>query len=1043
MNDRYQLAVSFFNEGRYEKAQSILNELLKSKRDRQSALFFLSVIEARTGNFQASIDLLKELLRAEPLHKEALYNLALNYQNLEDYASALDCFLKMADTYPDFMPAQLKAALLLRQLGKAEAAKSHFDTVIKNDPLLLKEYLEKFDQHVKVESQLLLENAVSFYENKEYQKAKGILLTILEADTSNLHALSLMGSVCFRLKEFNEALDAYNRLFEQNIRTDNILFNAGLCYQSLKNSQKAAELYKSALEVNPNCLEALNNLALLSSSIGKHAEAKALLEKAIGVDENYLNARINLCTVNADLNLFEITISDCESILKSAEAKEDSSIRALAYGNAGYAYFRSGNNKEAIKYFDLAIAENPLHQNAHFNKGLALMLQGDLKEGLEEYEWRKLREEWAVNRRVLKPLKKGVNLEGKTVLVFGEQGLGDVIQFSRFIPQLKKMNCRIILECEKPLWKILRHVEGIDQFVERNFSSPPGVPYDYEVFLISLLLYLDTRLEEIPAPSKISISPEYRARWSDVIEKFKGLKVGIVWAGNPKHNNDRNRSCRLKDFEELFKLEGVTFFSLQKEDRKGELPEFKSSVVDLNQYGLNDFEDTAAVISCLDLVITVDTAVAHLAGSLGKAVWILVTYVPDWRWMFDRSDSPWYPSARIFRQKSIGNWKSAFEEVRRALAEGLRREDNKTESPETKKKASEKMNSKPLFLSLATGENFGWGVVSSNLRKELGKMIAFEDIKGGGTGTLPGKVLHILRNHDFSTSNGYWGENNYGMAVFETELPKEAIKKAPDYDLVITASSWNEEKLKSYGVFNCATAIQGIDPGMFYPEVQQKKNDDLFVIFSGGKFELRKGQDIVIETVRILQQKYPDIILIDAWYNMWAQSIIPMSNSRHIKFEWADGDWPEFISHLLKINGLDMNRVFSLPLVPNEKLREIYLKTDIGLFPNRCEGGTNLVMMEYMACGKPVVASYTSGHKDVLTEESSYPLKALAEYKILEQANGLLTVWEEPSLDEVIAAVEYAYHHRDEIRQRGMRAAELMKAFTWKHTAEKIVQLLK
>ncbi|MGE5352877.1 MAG: tetratricopeptide repeat protein [Acidobacteriota bacterium] len=1045
MDDKYQLAVSFFQEGRLEQARNILLELLKFKRDNLSVLFFLSVVEAKSGDFNASTELLKEVIGLEPSHKEALYNLALNYQNTGEAEAALEYFLQVLQYDPEFMSAHLKAALLYRQIGKPESAKFHFDTLIKNDPLLLKEYLEKYDQHIELESQLLLSNAVRFYENQEYRKARNMLMNILETEPDNLHALSIMGSVCFRMKEYEEALKAYNRLFEQNIRTDNILFNAGLCYQSLKNRSRAAEFYKAALEINPRCLEALNNLALMYSSVGKHTEAKALLERALKADENYLTAKINLCTVNADLNLFDQTIRDCESILNHPDAKQDSSIRALAYGNKGYALFRSGRNKEAIKFFDLAISENPSHQNAHFNKGLALMMEGELPEGLKEYEWRKLREEWALNRKVLKPLEKDSSLDGKTVLVFGEQGLGDVIQFARFIPALKKKNCNVILECEKSLWNIFKETEGIDKLVERNFSSHPDVHFDYEVFLISLLLYLDTTIEKIPPPANLHVSSESQEKWNNLLKEYEGFKIGIVWAGNPQHSNDRNRSCRLKNFQSLLHIGGLSFFSLQKEDRMNEMPEFQDRITDLNQYGLNDFEDTAAAIKCLDLVITVDTSIAHLAGSLGKPVWILLTYVPDWRWLLGRGDSPWYPSARLFRQKSVGNWENVFDELRIALDELLRK-NNEINNPAIIENKPDIMNSKPIFLSLTKGENFGWGVVSNNLRKELPAFIQFEDLIRNDprySGILPGKVLHILRNADFSTSNGHWGENNYGMAVFETELPKEAIEKARDYDLIIAASKWNEEKLKSYGILNSATAIQGIDPEMFYPEPEPKYNDELFVIFSGGKFELRKSQDIVIKAVQILQQKYPDIVFMNAWYNMWAQSILPMKNSRYINFEWADGDWMEFITHLLKINGLDMNRVISLPLVPNEKLREIYLKTDIGLFPNRCEGGTNLVMMEYMACGRPVIASFTSGHKDVLTDETSYSLKTLSEYKILDQANGLLTTWEEPSLDEIIAAVEYAYHNRESIRQKGMRASEFMKGFTWKHTAEKIARLMK
>ncbi len=212
-------------------------------------------------------------------------------------------------------------------------------------------------------------------------------------------------------------------------------------------------------------------------------------------------------------------------------------------------------------------------------------------------------------------------------------------------------------------------------------------------------------------------------------------------------------------------------------------------------------------------------------------------------------------------------------------------------------------------------------------------------------------------------------------------MNEEAVKNAVNYDIILGGSSWNETKLKEKGIKNTGVLIQGIDSELFYPVEKEKKND-LFIIFSGGKFELRKGQDLVLKAIQILQQKFSDIILINAWYNMWPQTMQSMEVSRHIKYEHKGETWKNFMVNLCQINKIDGNKVFTLPITPNNKLRELYLNSDIGLFPNRCEGGTNLVLMEYMACGKPVIASFNSGHKDILTESNSLSLKYMHEFKL-------------------------------------------------------------
>jgi glycosyltransferase involved in cell wall biosynthesis len=286
------------------------------------------------------------------------------------------------------------------------------------------------------------------------------------------------------------------------------------------------------------------------------------------------------------------------------------------------------------------------------------------------------------------------------------------------------------------------------------------------------------------------------------------------------------------------------------------------------------------------------------------------------------------------------------------------------------------------------------------------------------------------------------GTENYGYTFFENELTTHSVENAQKYDLVLAGSTWCRDRMQEKGIHNCDVLVQGIDPNIFYPITEDKRSNH-FVIFSGGKFELRKGQDLILRAVKILQEKYPDIILVNCWYNKWPASMQLMGYSKHIQFEYQQGPWQELMDHTYVINGLDPGRIRTLDLVANEIQREIFQQTDIGVFPNRCEGGTNLVLMEYMACAKPVIASNTSGHRDIVTDENALLLNELRDISIAGPDNELIARWQEPSVAELVAQIEYAYHHREEIKKIGARAGQDLQKFTWEHSAQQLLDLLK
>ncbi len=348
---------------------------------------------------------------------------------------------------------------------------------------------------------------------------------------------------------------------------------------------------------------------------------------------------------------------------------------------------------------------------------------------------------------------------------------------------------------------------------------------------------------------------------------------------------------------------------------------------------------------------------------------------------------------------------------------------------------------KHIYLGLTKGVNFGWGVCSKYLKKELSKKVSvtsFEDEEFDKDKIYPGAAFHGFEDfHLHRMHKNLWAEENYGYTFFEQKLVPQTVENAKKYNTVFAGSSWCCEKLNEAGINNTELLIQGIDHSLFYPEENYQKNQDAFVIFSGGKFELRKGQDMVLAAFKKLQDKYKDIILVNCWWNFLDPSTDTMEATNFIKFEHLkDKDWIKKMEHIYKINGLDASRIITLPQVHNSQLRDLYKTTDIGLFPNRCEGGTNLVLMEYMATGKPVIASYNTGHTDILTEENSLLLKRMRTFR---KASIRLVEWEEPSLREIVAQIEYAYHNREHIKQLGIQAGEDMKKLTWEKSADVIL----
>lgn len=291
------------------------------------------------------------------------------------------------------------------------------------------------------------------------------------------------------------------------------------------------------------------------------------------------------------------------------------------------------------------------------------------------------------------------------------------------------------------------------------------------------------------------------------------------------------------------------------------------------------------------------------------------------------------------------------------------------------------------------------------------------------------------------------GSRTVGYSFFESNaLPATSLQNAKNnFDLVATGSSWCTQVLADHGLENVVTVFQGVDQQIFFPRSGSREFfQDRFVVFSGGKMEARKGQDIAIRAYKVLQDRHADVMLINSWFNYVEDPCAALRASPLIRVHPVAGEYATRVNSILAENGIDVTRVLTLGPRPNMMMPRMYHNSDVGLFPNRCEGGTNLVLMEYMACGKAVVASNVTGHRDVLNEENAFLVEATGTVPVtvrVENEN-VAGVWPEPDLEQTIEQLEFAYQNRDALRAKGLRAGDDMKAWTWKRTAQDFLRLL-
>ena len=424
----------------------------------------------------------------------------------------------------------------------------------------------------------------------------------------------------------------------------------------------ARQSYLRAVTLTPEFAEALSNLGALQMDAGEYKTGEAVLRRAIALKPDLWNAHCNLGSILARQGDALGAIAAFRNVLM-VNPRDVPTLCSL-----GFTLDALGDEAGAASCFRFALEVQPESSLARFNLSSHLLLDGNFADGWREYEQRWLVRQFAGKREPFaQPQWRGEPIRGGRIYVYAEQGLGDTLQFVRYVPMLAELGAEVILEVQPPLLALLRDLHPAVEAIAKG-ERPQEV--DWHSPLLSLPGAFGTDLSNIPAPvSYLQADASKCAAWSRRLATGS-LRVGVVWTGNPEHTRDRLRSIPFSQFRRLTGVEGTTLYALQKGLTVAQREELASAgkVVDLGAE-LEDFTDTAAIVANLDLVITVDTSVAHLAGALGKPVWILLPHVPDWRWLRERSDSPWYPTARLFRQTVPGRWDCVLERVERELRE--------------------------------------------------------------------------------------------------------------------------------------------------------------------------------------------------------------------------------------------------------------------------------------------------------------------------------------------------------------------------------------
>lgn len=504
--------------------------------------------------------------------------------------------------------------------------------------------------------------ALTLHQQGQLDQPEAVYREILQSEPAHFDALRMLATVEAERKHSAVALELFDQVLRINPDHATSLNYRGNALLDLQRHDEALSSYDHALRIEPDYAEALFNRGNALLDMKRPAEALASYDRALAIDPDYVDVLYNRGSALRELARYDEAL---ESYDRALAVKPD---HAEALCNRGNTLLELNRHEEALQSYDRALVIDSDSADVHMNRAIAWLTMGDFRRGWPEHEWR-----WKYAGRSLPPIAKplwdGEPLNGRTILLHWEQGLGDTLQFVRYARLLQRQGARVVVYCQAPLKRLLQRCDGIDQLVAHGEPLP-----DYDVWtpMLSLHGLLPMDIESIPGEcGYLTADPALVAHWKTRLAAFPGFRIAIAWQGNRGHQGDRQRSIPLEFFGQLARVPGVRLISLQAGSGAEDPAETDGSFEVIRFADLDTtngpFMDTAAILRNVDLTICCDTSVLHLAGALGVPVWLAQMFSSDWRWLLDRDDSPWYPSLRLFRQKSLGDWDEVFQRMAGAI----------------------------------------------------------------------------------------------------------------------------------------------------------------------------------------------------------------------------------------------------------------------------------------------------------------------------------------------------------------------------------------
>ncbi|MES2255721.1 MAG: tetratricopeptide repeat protein [Pseudomonadota bacterium] len=671
-------AFALHTKGKFAEAERAYADVLRREPGNFQALHLCGVLALQRGQTQRAVELLRESLKLEPRQPLAYRDLGNGLQQIERFAEALDSYDKALALKPDLADIHNNRAIALASLGRREEALESYGRAVALKP----DYAQAYNNRGTVlldlgragEALADFNQAIALDPN--YARAfnnRGNVLTELgryeEALNDHDRAIALQpqaaeshdkrGNVLVALRRAEAALESFDRAIAIDPSFSSPHNGRGTALAMLGRPQEALEAHDRALARDPNSAAAHNNRGTALATLKRPADALVAHDRALALDPLSANAHNNRGTALALLGRLE---EGLESLDRALSLHPD---LTQAHVNRGNFLTDLKRYDEALASFDRAVTLNPGSADAHFGRSLVLLLRGRFEDAWAAYEWRKRRVAPGSFHEQGRPEWTGKeDIAGKTLFIEAEQGLGDTIHFCRYAPLAADRGARVIMTVQASLVHLLR---TLDPRIEILPAGSEPALFDYHAALLSLPLAFGTKLATIPAAVPyLRAEPERVRRLRERIGDA-GFKIGLCWQGSYIAGT---RSFPLGALEDISRLPGVRLISLQKGDGVEQLNALPDGmrVENLGSDFPEDFADTAAAMEAMDLIISCDTSVAHLAGALGRPTWVALRHASDWRWLLDRKDSPWYPSLHLFRQPAREDWTGLFKEIEARLA---------------------------------------------------------------------------------------------------------------------------------------------------------------------------------------------------------------------------------------------------------------------------------------------------------------------------------------------------------------------------------------